>query len=108
MTIERAAAMAAEWWTARLQAGDPKKFFAALYPLILADLESEGESHTEVDHDPRDHVLVAVRAAGLDCNGRGCSALGILPMKHALEVYPDRIQPKAGYGRWLDWIPVPP
>jgi len=108
MNIENAAAMAANWWARRLLAGDREKFVEALYPLILADLKSEGQCLTECDYDPRDHLLTAVRAAGLECSGMGGSAVGILPMKHSLGVFPDRLEPKEGYGNWLAAMPVRP
>ena len=31
----------------------------------------------------------------------------LLPRKHTLDVYPDRLCPKEGYGNWTKDIPVP-
>lgn len=106
MQNERAAAMATEWWAERLMAGDVEKFKAALRPLVLADLEQHGHCFLECDYDPHGHLLTAVRAAGLECAGVMFSANGILPRKHELDVYPDKLEPKEGYGNWTDHIPV--
>ena len=105
-TIERAAQIATDWWVERLQRGDKAAFSAALKPLIEQDLREDGRCFLECDYDPREHLLIAVRAAGLECSGFLFSARGILPQKHALTVYPDRLEPKEGYGNWLDPIPV--
>jgi hypothetical protein len=107
MTIETAARAATDWWTDRLQTGDRERFAAALFPLVLADLAAAGECSLVCDYDPLGHLLIAVRAAGLECSGMGFSASGILPAKHSLEVYPDRLEPKEGYGNWLPAIAVP-
>jgi hypothetical protein len=87
--------------------GDREKFEEALRPLIAADLAERGSSDTECDYDPHGHLLIAVRAAGIECQGVLFSARGILPEKHQLHVYPDRLEPKEGYGNWTSHIPVP-
>lgn len=107
MSNETAARMATDWWAERLMDGDVAKFKEALYLLVLADLMAHGSCELECDYDPRGHLLTAVRAAGLKCDGFMFSARGILPQKHDLEVYPDRLVPKEGYGNWTDEIPVP-
>lgn len=104
--VERAAEMAARWWGDRLQSGDRGRFEEALRPLVLADLVAHGACYLECDYDPRGHLLTAVRAAGLTCAGTMFSARGILPTKHDLDVFPDRLEPKEGYGNWLDPVPV--
>jgi hypothetical protein len=87
--------------------GDTQKFADTLRPLILADLQQHGVCHLECDYDPHGHLLTAVRAAGLECQGMMFSARGILPQKHNLDVFPNRLIPKEGYGNWTAKIPVP-
>lgn len=101
-----AAVMAAEWWADRLEQGDRSKFIAALVPLIDADIAAHGSCRLECDYDPWDHLLTAVRAAGVECRGFMFSARGILPTKHSLWVRPNKLEPKEGYGRWSMAIPV--
>ena len=69
LQIARAAKMATEWWGDRLQSGDKAMFSAALMPLIKKDLREHGLCALECDYDPRGHLLTAVRAAGLKCDG---------------------------------------
>lgn len=107
MSNERAAAMATEWWAARLMSGDVDKFKEALRPLILEKLEKEGVCYLDCDYDPHEPLLTAVRAAGIECRGFMFSAYGILPQKHSLKVFPHELKPKEGYGNWLNPIPVP-
>ena len=106
MSIERAAAMAAEWWADRLQQGDTQAFINALRPRIETDLASEGHVYLENDYDPRGILLDAVREIGIECRGYMFSGKGIFPDKHSLEIYHDRLEPKEGYGNWTDNIPV--
>lgn len=105
--ISLAAKMAAEWWGARLIAGDRDKFTEALRGLVEDDLRVYGRCRLECDYDPRGHLLTAVHASGVQCSGMMFSARGILPNKHELDVFPDRLEPKEGYGRWTDKIMVP-
>lgn len=106
--LTKAANMAADWWTERLQAGDKAKFRAALYDSVLDALTARGHIRLECDYDPFGALLAAVRAAGLECRGFMFSGRGILPQKHSLDVWPDRLEPKEGYGNWRDPIPVKP
>jgi hypothetical protein len=105
--IERAAQMATHWWVERLIAGDKEKFAQTLKPLVEADLRSFGRCNLDCDYDPHGHLLTAVRAAGLECRGALFSARGILPEKHDLDVFPNILRPKEGYGNWTAVIPVP-
>jgi hypothetical protein len=107
MTISKAAEMAPQWWTDRLQQGDKSTFKATLENLIQIELDSDGRCFTNVDYDPSGPVLEAVRAAGVECQGFMFSAKGILPMKTSLWVYPDKLSPREGYGNWTDEIKVP-
>ena len=104
--IGKAAEMATSWWAERLMSGDKIKFAEALKPLIEADLREQGECRLECDYDPRGHLLTAVRAAGLKCDGFMFSARGILPEKHDLHVTPTKLRPKEGYGNWKAEIRV--
>ena len=107
--ITKASIAAAKWWADRLQSGDREKFSAILQLLIEKDLREHGRSYTECDYDPHGHLLAAVKAAvDPDCRGFLFSARGILPNKHELTIYPDRLEPKEGYGNWTDAIQVPP
>lgn len=102
--IERAATMAADWWTRRLQRGDRALFREHLRAIVLAELQSCGESTTQCDYDPRDALLEAVRAAGIECTGYLYSADGILPRKTVLIARPDRLSCKEGYGAaWCEF-----
>lgn len=103
---EKAARMAAAWWGSWLLSGERAAFEAALYPLILADLTEHGRCCLECDYDPFGHLLTAVRAAGLRCQGSMFSAAGILPRKHSLDVTLEWLDPKEGYGNWTDRIAV--
>lgn len=105
--IERAALAAAKWWADRLEQGDKERFAAALAPKIKAALEADGVARLESDYDPAGILLDAVREIGIECRGFLFSARGIFPQKHSLDVYSDRLEPKEGYGNWLDPIPVP-
>lgn len=105
--ISQAADIATKWWTERLQSGDKDKFAATLKPLVEADLRERGECWLECDYDPHGHLLTAVReAVDPECRGFLFSANGILPRKHDLKVYPDKLEPKEGYGNWTATIPV--
>ncbi len=106
--IDRAAKLASEWWAQRLMSGDKKAFGDVLRPLIEKDLREGGVCFLECDYDPHGHLLTAVRAAvDRECRGFLYSAQGILPYKHELEVTPNTLSPKEGYGNWTDDIPVP-
>lgn len=105
--MSRAAEMAAAWWSERLAQGDRLAFRGALEPRIDADLAEHGHCWLKVDYDPQDIMLEAVRAIGIQCSGCMWSAKGILPMKTSLHVFPDRLEPKEGYGTWTETIPVP-
>ena len=104
MSIERAAAMAGQWWADRLQQGDPVQFAEEVRLRVDAKLREESVVHLVCDYDPWDILLDAVRAIGLECRGVLFSAKGILPMKHGLTVRADRLCPKEGYGHWTSDI----
>jgi hypothetical protein len=104
--MSRAAEMAADWWTERLQRGDEQAFRAALLPLIDAELSKNGQCRLECDYDPHGPLLEAVHAAGVQCTGMMFSADGILPRKTSLLVTLATLEPKEGYGNWTDAIQV--
>jgi len=105
--IERAAAMAAAWWTERLQQGDREAFRAFLLDHVRRELRDAGECRLRCDYDPLGPLLDAVHAAGVECMGMMFSAKGILPTKRLLVVTPTELHAKEGYGNWTDAIPVP-
>lgn len=107
--ISIAANMAADWWSERLEAGDKTAFRETIRAGVEEALRDPGRGmiQLECDYDPRGLLLNAVHAAGIECRGMMFSARGILPEKHELTVWPDKLEPKEGYGQWLDPIPVP-
>jgi hypothetical protein len=79
--IERTAKLAAEWWANLLEQGDKAAFQAHLQARIADRLRERGKCIVECDYDPKDILLEAVRAAGVECLGIRFSADGILPRK---------------------------
>lgn len=104
---KRAAKIAAEWWASRLQSGNKLAFQQHLEQAIQSELNANGRCYTECDYDPRGILLDAVRAAGIKCQGMMFSADGILPRKHELDIEPDCLTPKEGYGNRTKEIKVP-
>ena len=101
-----AAEAAADWWTARLQQGDREVFREHLALSVACALEFDRVVVLECDYDPQGLLLDAVRAAGVECRGFMFSAQGILPQKHSLDVFADKLVPKEGYGNWTEIIPI--
>lgn len=104
--IAPAALMAAVWWGERLQRGDKEAFVKWLAMIVTSELALNGKCYLECDYDPDKHLISALAAAGVECRGFLFSASGILPTKHELSVFPDRLEPKEGYGNWTACIPV--
>jgi hypothetical protein len=118
--IDDVAKYVAGWWTDRLMMGDKDAFRSFLERAVAAQLQERMFVHVECDYDPRDILLDAVRAAGVECRGMLFSARGILPSKHSTTVYPEkqanaefdepfapaRLVVKEGYGNWSDPIPL--
>ncbi len=123
----KAAQMAGAWWAERLDEAHAAKreaFAKAVEKRILEvfegkvgwdsiDRKHEGNGKpaklvcTNVDYDPMGLMLEAVHEViDPECRGRMFSARGILPEKHSLDVYRDRLMPKEGYGNWTDAIRV--
>lgn len=120
---ETAAKMAGEWWAARLHeryAEQRAAFAAAVERRTLQELcgecywDSWGVRHegagyekrsrAENDYDPKDLLVEALREA---LPGESKWKLrDALPRKHELDVTPDRLKPKEGYGNWTAEIPV--
>lgn len=108
-SIESAAAMAGQWWAERLdpQHADKRDAFAkAVAKQVMSAYEPGQPVELECDYDPRDALLRAIHDVGIECRGSFFSARGVLPEKHALTVWPDRLEPKEGYGGWVDDIRV--
>ena len=116
--IARAAQLAGQWWAERLAGRHHEKraaFAAAVAKRCEAEMRSRAENgdiawcSLDVDYDPKGPMLGAVREViDPDCRGFMFSAGGILPMKHQLKVFSDRLEPKEGYGNWPAPIEVPP
>ena len=108
----KAARMAAEWWSKRLEQGDKQKFEETLYRRIIDAfsnpdiLRDSGEIVIKTDYDPDEILLGALHEAGIECSGYLYSCRGILPMKTLLVVSPTRLYPKEGYANWTAEIPV--
>ena len=67
------AAVAAEWWTARLEQGDKQAFYLVLVDAIVAELARDGKVKLEVDYDPNDLLLGAVHATCVEGGSAGGS-----------------------------------
>jgi hypothetical protein len=126
--IELAATMAGKWWADKLDEyhAEKREAFAVAVAKLVAE-ELRGDAYwvwnegrkvgdgtpvqcvtTEVDYDPQGLMLDAVReVVEPNCRGMLFSARGILPDKHMLQVWPDKLVPKEGYGNWVAPIPVP-
>jgi hypothetical protein len=116
--LARAAQAASLWWGERLdpQWQDRKAQFIdevrTRVCLALRVAEKDGSlaaGHAvglDCDYDPHGLLLEAVQACGIPCEGFLFSAQGILPTKHYLRVFPDRLEPKEGYGNWTTHIPI--
>ena len=127
--LSNAAKMAGEWWADRLdqQHADKREAFARAVALrIQLALDGNarwvwGESkpkngdgkpvnfvYTQSDYDPCYLLLDAVHATvDPKCRGFMFSSRGLLPDKHGLVVYRDRMVPKEGYGKYRPEIEVP-
>lgn len=105
--IKTAARMAAQWWRERLETGDKDAFENYLAAAVEKALCEREPVFLRCDYDPEGVLLDAVRAAGVECTGFMFSGDGILPRKHDLTVYADRLEPKEGYGNWRPEIAVP-
>jgi hypothetical protein len=91
--IDWTAEVAANWWTDLLQQGDKATFNKHLRDSITNRLRERGLCIVECDYDPKDILLEAVRAAGIECRGMASSADGILPYKVDTLIRPGSIQP---------------
>lgn len=123
-TTALAAKMAGQWWADRLadeHADGRAAFAAAVEKRVLQELRGEcywdwfgtrkegvgyeNRSRTENDYDPHNCLIEALREAlpGVpDYKLRDA-----LPTKHLLDVTPEKLVPKEGYGNYTDPIPVP-
>lgn len=122
--INEAARLAGAWWAERLadEFGDSRSAFAASVESHVRQ-ELLGECHwdwwgqrkdgvgrkgrcfTENDYDPHYCLIPALREAlpGVpDWKLRSA-----LPTKTSLDITPEVLQPKEGYGNWTTDIPVP-
>lgn len=109
--IYPAAKVAGDWWADRLSSNHANKrdAFSALIAKKISEQFDGGKAvvWTEVDYDPQGLMLEAVREVIDDkCDGYMFSADGILPRKHELCVYRDKLVPKEGYGNFTDIILV--
>ena len=111
--IEIAARMAGEWWASRLDSRYSESrsvFAAAVAKRVLSELRLNHEEgvYLDCDYDPQGILLEAVREIiDPNCLGYNYSAEGLLPFKHSLEVWSDRLSPIEGAGNVVDDILVP-
>lgn len=107
--MKKAAKMAAKWWADRLHENHAAKreaFAGALARVVNKGLRREKRVWLENDYDPNTPLLEALAEVGIECRGCMFSGDGIFPRKHELAVYSDRLEPKEGYGNWLEPVPV--
>jgi hypothetical protein len=111
--IAIAARMAGEWWATRLDSCHLNKkdvFALAIAKRVDKELRLKPEVgvYLECDYDPQGILLEAIREViEPSCRGYRFSADGLLPQKHSLEVWRDRLSPIEGAGNVLDDILVP-
>jgi hypothetical protein len=111
--IAIAARMAGEWWATRLDLRHSNKkiaFAIAIAKRVDTELRLNPEIslYLECDYDPQGILLEAIREViEPNCRGYRFSADGLLPQKHSLEVWCDRLSPIEGAGNILDDILVP-
>jgi len=111
--IAIAARLAGEWWATRLDSShsNMKGAFAnAIAKRVDTELRLKPEIgvYLECDYDPQGILLEAIREViEPTCRGYRFSADGLLPQKHSLEVWRDRLSPIEGAGNISDDILVP-
>ncbi len=111
--IEIAAHMAGEWWASRLDLrhSDKRDVFAtAVARRVLSELKIKHEAgvYLECDYDPQGILLEAIKEViDPSCLGYNYSADGLLPFKHSLQVWGDRLSPIEGAGNITDDILIP-
>lgn len=88
-----AAALAAEWWGARLQRGDRDGFEEALAALIDEKLVEWGEVWITCREAPDTILSQALKRAGIELRPGILSAQGVLPWAH-LKVKRDKLYPE--------------
>jgi hypothetical protein len=123
MSKKEAARLAGQWWAARLSdefADHRSAFAASVEKHVLQELNGEcywdwfGERHdgvgredfcrTEHDYDPHYCLVPAMLEAIPDVPFWKLKSA--LPIKHCLNVCPDVLKPKEGYGNWTPNIRV--
>ena len=113
-SIDKAAELAGMWWACKLDDKYEDKrteFSEILTKKIIEKWNNSILNHpciyTVCDYDAQDILLETIKEV-LEPNYRGrmFSSYGILPNKHCLNVYPDKLEPKEGYGNWTDVIYV--
>lgn len=122
--IAVAAKMAGEWWADRLsdEFSEARNAFSeAVSMRVEQELRGEcywdwfgdkkegpgrdGSSFSENDYDPHYLLIEALNEALPDVPAWKLRAA--LPQKHTLDVTPDAMKPKEGYGNWTSKIIVP-
>ncbi len=109
--IARAAKLAGDWWATRLnnEFGDKREAFAASVTKRVDDelrlmKTKQPYVFTECDYDPKGLMLNSL----LDVFDPKVvlRSDNVLPTKHELLIFPEKLVPKEGYGNWTEEIVV--
>jgi hypothetical protein len=92
--------MIVSWWAQRLDKGDKAAFVKAL----RQEIEANPPHHLDVDYDPKDELLTAVRASGVECRGDAFSADGVLPRKTTMWITETKVEVREGRGAPIETI----
>ena len=112
--IDKAAELAGIWWAFKLDDKYESKqteFAEILTKKIIEKWNSPNYYHQFIiikcDYYAQDILLETIKEVlEPNCRGWMFSSYEILPDKHSLNVYPDKLEPKEGYGNWTDIIYV--
>ena len=115
-SIDKAAELAGMWWACKLddKYEDKRTEFSEILTKKIIEKWNTSNLYIEYiyinnDYDAEDILLETIKEVlEPNCKGRMFSSYGILPNKHCLNVYPDKLEPKEGYHNWTDVIYVIP
>ena len=123
LSIDKAAELAGMWWAYKLNDKYKSKRteFAKVLTKKIIEIWNNSILHngciytvsdydnSYILYDNKDILLESIKEV-LEPNLKEpmFSTQGILPDKHCLNVYPDKLEPKEGYGNWTNVIYVIP
>lgn len=112
--IQKASVQAGFWWANKLSGDhDTRRYtFAKNLALLINDklTEIKLDSSRKIilriacDYNPDTLLLEALNKSSIFPQGRCNTCDGILPRKHVLIVYPDRLEVREGYRPWSEPI----